>query len=211
MFAIETLRKQASDIAYRIEASTEDVEDTVAACRTRLRRKIKGLLSGADLSDLKRLAMAYPHLSDTDTGDFGAMKRAVRDALYLEHVALFESPEPITAAVVCREVATATANVARTRGTRFFHYDLLTHARAFCEKGDLASLTPLIGVMPELRKQVVELRANYAVTDMETGRVERFRDGFVEDVLVQLSCIDHCVEFLESERLRLHCEFQQAA
>lgn len=212
MFNIDTLKKQIKDLAFQIEAGANDVDDTIKKARKKLRRGIREMISNWDLEELKVFAQSYPQLTDID--DFEKLRESLSTALYNEHVVLFDCPEPVNAEYALREVANATAHVAQVKGIRFFHDLLMKNATAFVEKGDLASLTELVQYMPHLRTQVVELRSNYSVTDGSIGGNGRhlyFREGFVENVLVQLQCLDYAIEFLDQEKERLEGAEKRAA
>jgi hypothetical protein len=191
---IDTIKEEARKLARDISLKDRDVDDSVAAMRLRLRSKVVKLFPDAERPERQ---------AAKGQDDAAERVNALIEEVYTDAARhAFETDEEITPEVVLREVSMALDHIERVKGIAFFQSAILRDTKAYLDKRDLRSVDALLYLMPELRKQVVNLRSNYAITHGDSGRFLEWKDGW-RDVIAMLDYVDFCMEFLEQEKDRL--------
>lgn len=187
---IEALKTEARKLAREMTINAQDVDDSLAVLRTRLRSVITKLVPNAE------------RLGAKGQDDAAEQINAMIEDIYADAATAFECEEEITSKVVLREIVVATDLIKTKTGYAIGHHAIRKYATEFHERQDLRSVRELLRWMPELRKQVADLRKNYGVIEVGTDKVMRWLDGWAE-VLSLLDYVDFCTEFLEREKTRL--------
>ncbi|MBY3155433.1 hypothetical protein HFO56_24205 [Rhizobium laguerreae] len=194
---IEKIKVQARELGRKMAMNVEDVDDTVATRRVRLKSEITKLLPSAE------------RLGAKGHDDASERINAVTAEVYAHAAAELECEEEITPQVVVREIVVALDHIKTKTGYTFAHYAIRECAKVYHDKQDLRSVRELLELMPQLRKQVVGLRKNYTAINPHTGLIVRTFDGFSE-VLSAMDYVDFCTEFLEREKHRLESGLEAA-
>lgn len=187
---IESIKAQARSLAFEMMMNVEDVDDTVAARRVRLKSEVTKLVPSAE------------RLGAKGNDDPAEWVNKVIEEVYADAVTRLEPEEEITPKVVVRELTVALDHIKTKTGYIMWHHPIRERATEYFEKQDLPSVVELLKLMPEARKQVVDLRKNYGVRKAGTDKIEWFSAGWAE-VLSMMDYIDFCTEFLEREKNRL--------